>query len=191
MASAIKDLYKGLCPLRKRHQLKLSDAQQKLRSLLEHTRTGSCGDGAQPQHTVPAEAAPGATAMVAKPSALSLQVRGMRRAHDVDDSVQRNVSEAFDGVMRRLNALYDYGQDADAPKEFDQRLRYWHLSRGLPHEAHQRLQRLRVWRNAALHHDEHKWMSEGPRSTSEASEHLGMLEVSMRALEEAKRGARL
>ena len=45
--------------------------------------------------------------------------------------MQRNVSEAFDGFMRRLDLLYSR-HEADAPKEFDLRLRYWHatLSRG-------------------------------------------------------------
>ena len=67
-------------------------------------------------------------------SQLSLQVRRMRpksgadAAVDVDgtgatvQSVQRNVAEAFDTLMRRLNELYQ-PRDAEAPREFDARLR--------------------------------------------------------------------
>ena len=45
------------------------------------------------------------------------------------------------------------------------------------------VQKLRIWRNASLHHDEQRWASEGPRSAQEASEHLTQLEAYVSALE--------
>ena len=92
------------------------------------------------------------------------------------------MSEAFDGFMRRLGALFSR-RDADAPKEFDLRLRYWHTACGLPADTHTHLQKLRVWRNASLHHDQQRWASEGPRSAQETSEHLAQLEAYVTALE--------
>ena len=92
------------------------------------------------------------------------------------------MSEAFDGFMRRLGALFSR-RDADAPKEFDLRLRYWHAACGLPADTHTHLQKLRVWRNASLHHDQQRWASEGPRSAQETSEHLAQLEAYVTALE--------
>ena len=106
----------------------------------------------------------------------------MRRANAPEESVQRNVSEAFDGFMRRLDALFS-SHEADVPKEFDLRLRYWHTACGLPADTHTLLQKLRVWRNASVHHDQQRWASEGPRSSQEASEYLRQLEAYVADLE--------
>ena len=89
-------------------------------------------------------------------------------------SVQRNVAEAFDIVMRRLDGLY-HSRDADAPRDFERRLHFWRDVCGLPAEAHSQLQTLRVWRNASLHHDAGQWQRKGPRSAQAASEYLTAL----------------
>ena len=118
---------------------------------------------------------------------LSLQVRGLRRgaAVEADDaSVQRNVSEAFDNFLRRLEHIYASSADA-APSDFEGRLHYWHDSCGLPRDVHARLQRLRIWRNASLHHDSERWQREGPRSVAEASQHIATLEQAICKLESA------
>ena len=119
------------------------------------------------------------------PTPLSVQVRGMRRPSDDEESVQRNVSEAFDNFMRRLARLYEGVAAEKAPKEFDACIRFWFTACGLPDDARAGLQKLRVWRNASLHHDRQRWAREGPRSADEASQHLLGLECSIATLEEA------
>ena len=60
-----------------------------------------------------------------------LQVREQRRAASAEDgeaSVQRNVSEAFDNFIRRLNQVYTsraHGRATAALYDFEPRLRYW------------------------------------------------------------------
>lgn len=124
-----------------------------------------------------------------KESALSIQVRGMQREHgDPEQSVQRNVSVAFDGCLRRLNALYA-GARAREPAEFDARINFWYSQCALPEEVRARMQQLRIWRNAALHHDQRRWAREGPRSAADASGHLAALESLICGLENRERGA--
>ena len=89
-------------------------------------------------------------------------------------SVQRNVAEAFDTLMRRLDDLY-HSRDAEAPRDFERRLHFWRDECGLPSEAHSQLQTLRIWRNASLHHDADQWRQKGPSSAQAASEHLAAL----------------
>ena len=80
----------------------------------------------------------------------------MRRADDAKDwdqqSVQRNVSDAFDMLLRRLDKVY-HAASAEAPTDFLVRIDYWRKSCGLPPDVHSRMHRLRIWRNASLHHD--------------------------------------
>ena len=95
-------------------------------------------------------------------------------AASAEASLQRNVAEAFDNVMRRLDDLY-HSRDAEAPRDFESRLHFWRDVCGLPAEAHSQLQTLRVWRNASLHHDAGQWQRKGPRSAQSASEHLAAL----------------
>ena len=123
-----------------------------------------------------------------KATPLSLQVRRMRPASastaqtdaaeasaaPAEASVQRNVAEAFDNVMRRLDELY-HSRGADAPRDFERRLHFWRDVCGLPAEAHSQLQTLRVWRNASLHHDAGQWQRKGPRSAQAASQYLAAL----------------
>ena len=110
-------------------------------------------------------------------------------AENGDASVQRNVSEAFDNFIRRLNQVYTSGAAA-APSDFEPRLRYWRDSCGLPTEVHGQLQLLRVWRNASAHHDLERWRRDGPRSVEEASQHLVSLDAAVHSLELGNRQTR-
>ena len=173
IAGKIKQCYLQLTTKRRAKRLALATLLQSLRALLEadgsvQTPTESVGNLAPDtlQTTTP----------------LSLQVRRMRPAaaatpqtnEPASASVQRNVAEAFDTVMRRLSELY-HSRDADAPRDFERRLHFWHEVCGLPSEAHSQLQTLRVWRNASLHHDAEQWQQKGPRSAQAASQYLTAL----------------
>ena len=180
VAGKIKQFYVQLTRRDRRDKrLALAKLLQSLRALLEadssvQTPTESVGNLAPdtPQ----------------KISQLSLQVRRMRPASaptpqtdaaeasaaSVEASVQRNVAEAFDNVMRRLDELY-HSRDADAPRDFERRLHFWRDVCGLPAEAHSQLQTLRVWRNASLHRDAGQWQRKGPPSAEAASQYLAAL----------------
>ena len=175
VAGKIKQLYLQLTLKRRAKRLALATLLQSLRALLEAdgsvTPTESVGNGAS--DTLP------------KTTPLSMQVRQMRPAAaatrqtdaaeaSAEASVQRNVAEAFDTLMRRLDDLY-HSRDAEAPRDFERRLHFWRDVCGLPAEAHSQLQTLRVWRNASLHHDAGQWQQKGPRSAQAASEHLAVL----------------
>jgi len=173
VADKIKQCYLQLTLKRRAKRLTLATLLQSLRALLEadgsvQTPTESLGNLAS--DTLP------------RTTPLSLQVRRMRPAaaatSQVDESaeasVQRNVAEAFDTVMRRLDDLY-HSRDADAPRDFEGRLHFWRDVCGLPAEAHSQLQTLRVWRNASLHHDAGQWQRKGPHSAQAASEYLAAL----------------
>ena len=179
VASQIKQCYVQLTLKRRAKRLSLAMLLQSLRALLEV-------DGLVQAPTEPVgNLAPG-TLQRATP--LSLQVRRMRPAAavtpqtdaaeasdaSVQASVQRNVAEAFDTVMRRLDELYHL-KDADAPRDFERRLHFWRDVCGLPAEAHSQLQTLRVWRNASLHHDAGQWQRKGPQSAQAASQYLTAL----------------
>ena len=92
------------------------------------------------------------------------------------DPVKKHVIDAFHSLMDRLGQQYG-ARDAEAPPrgEFFERLRFWHEECGLPSGVHDRMQRLRLWRNAADHLDDAKWAREGPRSREEAEQFLAQL----------------
>ena len=86
----------------------------------------------------------------------------------VPSAVQRNVVDAFATLMRRLDEVYQ-SHGAQAPPDFSTRIDYWRASCGLPEKVHALLHTLRIWRNASEHHDEERWVREGPRSAAEGS----------------------
>ena len=182
VADKIKQCYLQLTTRRRAKRLALATLLQSLRALLE-------ADGSVPTPTEPVgNLAP----ELQKATPLSLQVRRMRPASaptataeasaaPAEASVQRNVAEAFDSVMRRLDELY-HSRDADAPRDFERRLHFWRDECGLPTEAHSQLQTLRVWRNASVHHDADQWRQKGPSSAQAASEYLAALSSSVDVL---------
>ena len=174
VASELKRLYTGLCKSTKRKLIKLPEVQRSIQELLLQG----------PASDVQAASAPVLAGVAAppEPTPLSLQVRGMRRDHAAEDeSVQRNVSEAFDSCVRRLGDLY---KSADAPTDFQERIDFWHAKCGMSKELHSHMHKLRIWRNASLHHDQPRWARDGPRSAEDASRHIAEIE---RLLELEKR----
>ena len=69
-------------------------------------------------------------------------------ADEATRRLQRNASNGFDALMRRLDALFQ-PRAADAPADFRERLEFWSAACGLPAPLHERMHRLRVWRNAS------------------------------------------
>ena len=45
------------------------------------------------------------------------------------------------------------------------------------------LHSLRIWANAARHHDAERWQRDGPRSSEEASQLVGAVRTAIEALE--------
>ena len=111
-----------------------------------------------------------------------MQVRGLRGAEAPEQSVKRNVRDAFDLYMRRLDSLFESNRTG-APSDFLERIDHYHKSSGLPEEVRSRMQTLRIWRNASLHHDDARWAKDGPGSADEASRHIAELDARIRALQ--------
>ena len=111
-----------------------------------------------------------------------MQVRGLRGAEAPEQSVKRNVGDAFDLYMRRLECLFESIR-AGASPDFLERIDHYHKSCGLPEVVRSRMQTLRIWRNASLHHDDARWARDGPGSADEASRHIAELDARICALE--------
>ena len=114
-------------------------------------------------------------------TALSKQVRNMRKG-GAHEGLQRNVSNGFDAVMRRLEAVYAASK-GDAPTGFEELINYWHSACGLSDAARKDLHVMRIWRNASDHHDSDRWRRDGPRSDEEALVVLERIEAAIDALE--------
>ena len=201
-ADVVKELYHGLCVVRKRNMLKLTEVQQRLHALLQsepRANATSATPAAAPSSTTSQAnavgAAPGAAVATdgshasEGPSALSRQVKGMRPSTDGPrQSVQRNVSAAFQSSIQRLDALFQSARER-APSAFKERIDFWRDACRLPADVHKHLHVLRKWRNASEHQDEERWASEGPSDAAIASQHIAALDAQLRQLEQA-RGAR-
>ena len=190
VAKAIKDLVlsdasqKCLCHPKDRKKLDVAGALAVLMSSLAASGDDACG-AAESLDGAASSAAPGnmqASAATPAHTPLSLQVQGLRGSEGPEQSVKRNVSEAFDRYMRRLDSVFGSGRPS-APSDFLERIDHWHKSCGLPEEVRSRMQMLRIWRNASLHHDDARWAKDGPRSANEASRHIAELDAQIRALE--------
>ena len=155
---------KILCHDSLRNRCTLPGALTTLRALL------SSGAGAE--EAAPALGDEAATAAARttgyEPSPLSVQVRGMRTGGDAQARIQGNMLLAFNTLMPRLDAVYA-SRSAAAPDGFEERINFWHRECGLPTELRSQLHSLRIWANAARHHDAARWRRDGPRSDGEAS----------------------
>ena len=178
-AIAVKSMVRSrgasLCHQSKLKRLKLSDAHQALMQLLED---GGAPAEAAPRSdpTAPPPHLPPPQPLTLEPTALSKQVRGMRKG-GAHEGLQRNVSNGFDAAMRRLGALHP------ATGSFEEKINYWHSACGLSGAARRDLHLLRVWRNASDHHDGERWRRDGPRSAEEASAVVGRVEAAVGAHE--------
>ena len=180
-ATTIKSMVRsrgaGLCHQSKLKRLKLIDAHQALVQLLE--------DGEwRVQRSGPSRRsdAPPPQPLLLEPTALSKQVRGMRTGGDAQKRIQDNMLLAFSNVVPRLDAVYS-ASAAVAPESFQDRINFWHRECGMPTELKDRLHVLRVWANAARHHDAARWRCEGPRSEAEASQLVAAVQTAIEALE--------
>ena len=156
----------------------LPDVLQTLRALLD-TTGGAGGDGAGTSGAGVSPEGSGAEPTYT-PTPLSQQVRDMRRqVTQGDDSVKRNVTEAFKHFVGVLDEHYAGSRVSPAshsrPNEFLERINHWHAACGLPEGVRSRLQTLRIWRNAVEHGDEERWLREGPRTAEFAAQHLAAL----------------
>ena len=123
-----------------------------------------------------------ATLQTAASTPLSLQVCGMRTGGDAQKRIQDNMLLAFSNVVPRLDAVYT-ASAAVAPESFQDRINFWHRECGMPTELKDRLHVLRVWANAARHHDAARWRCEGPRSEAEASQLVAAVQTAIEVLE--------
>ena len=89
---------------------------------------------------------------------------------------------AFGAFVARLDARYASSK-ARAPEGFDERLHFWRDECGMDGRTHDLMQTLRIWSNAARHHDHERWRRDGPRSAEEASRHVAAIEAAVVALE--------
>ena len=176
VAGKIKQCCSQLTTERRAKRLALATLLQSLRALIEaggsvQTATAdSVGDLAP------------ATRQTAASTPLSLQVRGMRAGGDAQKRIQDNMLLAFSNVMPRLDAVYT-ASAAVAPESFQDRINFWHRECGMPTELKDRLHVLRVWANAARHHDAARWRCEGPRGEAEASQLVAAVQAAIEALE--------
>ena len=53
----------------------------------------------------------------------------------------------------------------------------------MPNEFKGRVHTLRIWANAARHHDDERWRRDGPRSEADASRHVSATLKALEALE--------
>ena len=187
--SMVRSRSASLCHQSKLKRLKLTEAHQTLVQLLEdavQTTRGSAS--AAPAILSPAPPVPlqQTDRLADGQTALSRQVRGMRKG-GTHEGLQRNVSNDFDAVMRRLEAVYTASK-YDAPATgFEELINYWHSVCGLSDAVRQDLHLLRIWRNASDHHDSERWARDGPHSAEEASGVLQRVVTAIDTLEEQQR----
>ena len=113
---------------------------------------------------------------------LSMQVRETRKGGGAQKGIQDNMLLAFSNLMPRVDAIYA-ASAAVAPESFEERINFWHRECGMRSEVRGRLHRLRVWANAARHHDAERWMRDGPRSEAEASQLVAAVQTAIKALD--------
>ena len=174
-AEAIRTAYLALCHTKKRKRAPLAEVLPPLRALVEAPGGGEAAPSGAPSSS--------SQAALPAPTPLSVQVRGMRqRADDPALSIQRNVSDAFDGFMRRVGKIAEkkVGKAVLAalktdgfPAEFVDQINWCRKRTILDPALAESLHRLRVWRNAATHHEAARWAKEGPASAEEASQLIG------------------
>ncbi|EOD29458.1 hypothetical protein EMIHUDRAFT_468558 [Emiliania huxleyi CCMP1516] len=186
-ARAVKDLaqagdgQKSLCHNSLRNRCTLPEALTTLRALLSGAQRGA---GMEETAPAPGDEAAAAAARTTgyEPSPLSVQVRGMRTSGDAQARIQDNMLIAFKTLMPRLDAVYA-SLSVAAPDGFEERINFWHRECGLPAELRSQLHSLRIWANAARHHDAARWRRDGPRNEEAASRLIAAATEAIGALE--------
>ena len=105
-----------------------------------------------------------------------------RKGGDAQKGVKDNMLLAFNNIMPRLDAVYA-ARAAEAPEGFEERINFWHRECGMRAELKGRLHSLRIWANAARHHDADRWRRDGPCSEAEASHLVSSVVKALKALE--------
>ena len=175
----------SLCNQSKRKRYELAAAAEQLQALLEGSGgdegSGGGDDGGGGEGTTPAvshqQQGQGPAAAYA-PSEASKLVRKLGRAAASGANAEREAvvlevrrlqqkaSEGFRHLTARMGHVYG-SRAAEAPEDFRARIDFWRDACGMPHALHERLHRLRIWRNASEHGDEERWRREGPRDEEE------------------------
>ena len=115
-----------------------------------------------------------------------MQVRETRKGGDLQKGIKDNMLLAFSNLMPRLDAVYA-SRSADAPEGFEERISFWHREFGMSTDLKDRLHSLRIWANAARHHDDERWRRDGPRTEAEASQLVVSAREAIEALEREDR----
>uniref|UniRef100_A0A7S0IX24 Protein kinase domain-containing protein n=1 Tax=Calcidiscus leptoporus TaxID=127549 RepID=A0A7S0IX24_9EUKA len=184
VATAIKNLVrcapsrKSLCHPSGRKRLALTDALATLTSL-----TGEGGGACSGALGALEGAAPSAVPAAGyTPTPLSMQVRATRKGGEGQKSIKDNMLLAFRNLMPRLATVYA-ARSAEAPEGFEERINFWHRECGMRSELKAQLHSLRIWANAARHHDAERWRRDGPRDETEASQLVLAVRTAIEALE--------
>ena len=114
-----------------------------------------------------------------------MQVRETRKGGDAQTSIKDNMLLAYRNLMPRLDAVYA-ARAAEAPEGFEERINFWHRECGMRQELKEHLHVLRIWANAARHHDDERWRREGPPNAKEASRRVSAAQAAIDALERRK-----
>jgi hypothetical protein len=89
---------------------------------------------------------------------------------------------AFLNLTPRFDAIYA-SRAADAPDGFEERIDFWHRECGMRADLKDQLHSLRIWANAARHHDDGRWRRDGPRNEAEALRLVEVVWAALKALE--------
>ena len=159
----------SLCTPKKRKRIELEAAVFQLSALLSTPAGGGDGGdgggadavaGADSSAVDVGEAGDEPTTSQLQPSDASRLVRKLGRAAASSDEgaervrrLQQKASEGFRHMMGRVANVYA-SRASEAPDDFRERLDFYRQSCGLPPPLHERLHRLRMWRNASEHGDE-------------------------------------
>ena len=117
-----------------------------------------------------------------EPTPLSMQVRETRKGADAQKGIKDNMLLAFSNLMPRLDAVYA-AHAADTPEGFEERINFWHRKCGMRADLKDLLHSLRIWANAARHHDDERWRRHGPGNEAAASRLVSAARAMIEAIE--------
>tara|TARA_B110000046_G_scaffold156591_1_gene167468 strand:- start:252 stop:2024 length:1773 start_codon:yes stop_codon:yes gene_type:complete len=190
VATAIKELVRSasrkcLCHQSKRKKLALADALDTLSKLVGEGEGGSVLGGVLEEAAPSTDRSSSSNATAAagySPTPLSIQVRETRKAGDAQKGIKDNMLLAFNNLLPRLDAVYT-ASAPDAPEGFEERINFWHRECGMRTSLRDQLHTLRIWANAARHHDDERWRRDGPANEAEASRLISGARTALEALE--------
>ena len=187
MATAIKELVRSasrkcLCHQSNRKKLALADALATLAKLVGEGGGGGLLAAPSTDTDRSSSLATAAAAAGYSPTPLSIQVRETRKAGDAQKGIKDNMLLAFTNLLPRLDAVYA-ASAADAPEGFEERISFWHRECGMRTSLKDQLHTLRIWANAARHHDDERWRRDGPANEAEALRLVSAARTALEALE--------